>query len=168
MPSVLRRPSMKSPPPEVCRHRVLRGASVWPRSAWDARGRFEIHLKIGFGGRNLRVGGNRCQRAAAGRPAPLRKLRRATSGEFRHSTGRPRAAASDSGMASANLVIHKAGSLRLDVSASRSLAPRLRQSRPGRAGSLVAIQAFTPVLTGYAKSGTPLPHSARAPYGLRA
>src|SRR5271169_5749862 len=98
---------MKSPPADVCVTGSRTGGSV---SAAICLGPGTAALRLGRGAATCAVAAAGVSAAAPTRLAPLRKLRRATSGEFlRFGMGALRAVASDSGMASAQIwFIHQA------------------------------------------------------------
>src|SRR6266849_6317063 len=92
---------MKSPPAELCVTGSLTGGSV---SAASCMGPGTAALRLGRGAATCALAAAGVSAAAPTRLAPLRKLRRATSGEFRRfGMGALQAAASDSGMASAQI-----------------------------------------------------------------
>src|SRR5260370_41372615 len=99
MSSVLSTSTMKSPPLEVCVTGAFDGGSV---SAAICLGPGAAALRLGRGAATCALAATGVSAAAPTRLAPLRKLRRATSGEFRRfGMGALRAVASDSGVASA-------------------------------------------------------------------
>src|ERR1700676_2958273 len=101
MSSVLSTSTMKSPPLEVCVTGSFEGASV---SAATSLGPGAAALRSGRGAATCALAAEGASAAAPTKLAPLRKLRRATSGEFRRfGMGALRAVASYSGMGSAQI-----------------------------------------------------------------
>src|ERR1700730_10731196 len=80
MSSVLSTSTMKSPPDEVCVTGSFAGASV---STAICLGPGTAALRLGRGAATCALAATGVSAAAPTRLAPLRKLRRATSGEFR-------------------------------------------------------------------------------------
>src|SRR5207302_6061693 len=107
MSSVLSTSTMKSPPLEVCVAGSFDGARV---SAAICLGPGTAALRLGRGAATCALAATGVSAAAPTRLAPLRKLRRATSGEFRRfGMGVLRAVASNAGLASAQIwFIHQA------------------------------------------------------------